>query len=95
MKKIIAGLSILLLTGCSAESPTSGYVEQQPKVTKTVQNPAIDWDKHPSSLKQIIDEEKAEKDCRALQEMFDIWVDVDARVGSYIHNSMDSAGCYD
>jgi hypothetical protein len=73
------------------ETPSPKVSVAQPVNKK----PAVDWESYPPSLKQIIDEEASEKDCRALQEMFDIWINAGATdVAKYIHDSLESAGCY-
>ena len=66
---------------------------------------SVDWENYSASYQQIIDEEAAQKDCDALQGMFDVADAADdaqrdragdgnADLMAYIDEAMRTAGCY-
>jgi hypothetical protein len=99
MRRAAALLAILLLASCSGapdsqtpdetsapDSPTSGEVS-------TPGRTEVDWSGLPTEYQRIIDEETAERDCVALQEMFDVAPDR-ADLLSYIDEALREADCY-
>ena len=100
---------IFVLTSCSAPIPNPTPVSAGPtpaESTPAESSPSsVDWENYSPSYQQIIDEEAAEKDCDALQEMFDVADDADdaqrdrtgdgnADLMNYIDEAMRTAGCY-
>lgn len=99
-------LALLLLSGCSMPSGTPRPVEATTEPPAASERTEVDWENYPGSQQQIIDEEEAEADCAALQEMFDIADNADdaqrdrtgdgnADLMGYIDEAMKLAGCYE
>jgi len=80
-------LAVLALAGCAANPGTPSATP----VTST--RTQVDWSGYAASYQQIIDEETAEGDCTALQDMFDVAPD-DPDLLSYIDESLRIADCY-
>ncbi|WP_084128943.1 hypothetical protein [Demequina sp. NBRC 110055] len=79
----------------------SGGEESAAEPTDVLTAERLDWEEgRPSELRRIIDEEIAEGDCTALQEMFDVWERADdpnnnsGALMGYIDDGMRDAGCY-
>lgn len=100
MKKLtIIGLTIVL-AGCSNDvTDDEGGNVTPPSVPSA---PSVSWVDYPSSLKSIIDTERANENCSELQSMFNIWVEatnpstgrIATDVAGYIDYSLEKAGCY-
>ncbi|WP_137843843.1 hypothetical protein [Microbacterium sp. 2FI] len=88
-------LAGLFLTGCSAGTPTAP-AETTPAETTPAEpeRTTVEWDNYATEYQRIVDEETAEGDCAALQEMFDVAPD-DPKLLSYIDEALTIAGCYD
>lgn len=86
-------LAALLLTGCASQTPAA---PSQPAESTPVapERADVDWNKLPADYQRIVDEETAEGDCTALQEMFDVAPD-DAELLTYLDEALRIAGCYD
>lgn len=99
MKRAAALLAILLLASCSgvldsrtpeeANAPDSATSDESSTAGRT----EVDWSGLPTEYQRIIDEETAERDCVALQEMFDVAPDR-ADLLAYIDEALREAGCY-
>jgi len=80
-------IGVLLLSGC-----TTGAVPPTPEPVAETRT-EVDWDAYPPSYQQIADEETEQKDCEALQDMFDIAPD-DPNVLRYLDEALRIADCY-
>lgn len=96
-KRILAAVGlIVLLTGCSTPGSDNESPEPRPAETTETSEPQrteVDWSNLPTEYQRIIDEETAEKDCAALQEIFDAAPDRSDLL-AYIDEALQEAGCY-
>lgn len=88
----LALAALLVLAGC-ATSPDAPDATTEPTPSTTTERTEVDWSQHPTDYQRIVDEETADKDCAALQEMFDAAPD-DVALLSYLDESLELAGCY-
>lgn len=86
-------VGLILLAGCSAPAPQAPTAQPS---APAVERAEVDWEAYSGSTKRIIDEETAEKDCIALQDMFDV-ADTAGFLDQmkYIDEALTLAGCYE
>lgn len=80
----------LALTGCTAApdtEPTTPASSSPPDRTE------VNWGALPPDYQRIVDEETAEQDCDALQDMFDA-APTDIDLLAYLDEALELAGCY-
>lgn len=79
-------VAVLSLAGCTSAPAT-------PPTPTATDRTDVDWSKYGDSYQRIVDEETDEKDCAALQEMFDAAPD-DPALLNYIDEALTTADCY-
>lgn len=100
MRLLAVAVVLLVLSGCARVEPLA----LEPSVVPS--RAVVPWEDYPSEMRDIVDGYELERDCAALQTMFDVQFESNAwmlestahgnaDVMAYIFEAQELAGCFD